>query len=234
MITTPSKENIVVIGNSFILPSIDVDNPWPALLGLNVIGTQGASVDYHCGQIFSAIESGKQVIWCAGSHEYCDPAANGQFLLKYEWKENDFWTEHDKLTWFGTLTQDRWLRRFYIINVLALTGNFNDDDLMIVPLERTSPVFSEKTFKKPHIFTFPFGGLKSVSYFADGKGHINQDAHIVTAHIMALELQNRWKISFNLDGIPLLRSDLAKEYLEFAIKSYQHQKQKYNSMQNNG
>tara|TARA_B100000287_G_scaffold306616_1_gene289744 strand:- start:1209 stop:1823 length:615 start_codon:yes stop_codon:yes gene_type:complete len=191
---------ILLIGNSYSLPSIWVDKPWPWQLGLsNRIEDRGATLDYQAEVIINEPqENYDYLIWLVGHHLRADPRANKEFILPYDWAEGDVWGELTRKLWFKKFTRLSWYKRIALLSVLSVLYHVPQEKLLLVPIYHWNILEHDMLKDNPSIWWhFLFKYRESDP---DGTGHPNQKGHDKIAKEFQKEIYDRWKISLTLNG----------------------------------
>ena len=58
------------------------------------MGASWNNLDAQAEYIIERLTSNFKVIWLVGHHHRVDPRADGNYLLPYEWREDDIWSDH--------------------------------------------------------------------------------------------------------------------------------------------
>ena len=191
---------ILLIGNSYSLPSLWADKPWPLQLGLsNRIEDRGATLDYQAEVIINEPqENYDYLIWLVGHHLRADPRANKEFILPYDWAEGDVWGELTRKLWFKKFTRLKWYKRIALLSVYSVLHHVPKDKLMLVPIYHPN-VLENKLLKDNSSIWWHYL-YKYRESDPDGTGHPNQKGHDKIAKEFQKEIYNRWKISLLLNG----------------------------------
>ena len=191
---------ILLIGNSYSLPSLWADKPWPFQLGLsNRIEDRGATLDYQAEVIINEPqENYDYLIWLVGHHLRADPRANKEFILPYDWAEGDVWGELTRKLWFKKFTRLKWYKRIAFLSVYSVLHHVPKDKLMLVPIYHPN-VLENKLLKDNSSIWWHYL-YKYRESDPDGTGHPNQKGHDKIAKEFQKEIYNRWKISLPLNG----------------------------------
>ena len=190
---------ILLIGNSYSLPSLAVDIPWPMQLGINnKIEDMGATLDYQADVIINYPENYDYLIWLVGHHLRADPRANKQFILPYDWAEGDVWGELTRKLWFKKFTRLSWYNRIALLSVSAVLNYVPAEKLLLVPIYYPNVLEHELLKDHPSIWWHYLYKYRESD--PDGSGHPNQNGHNKIAKEFQKEIYNRWKISLTLNG----------------------------------
>ena len=82
--------------------------------------------------------------------------------------------------------------------VKAVLGIADYNNLMIIPVYRPNVIDDPIIGEHPCIFNYYLRDL--VRRYPDGRGHTNQAGQTVFAHVLASEIENRWKIMLTPTG----------------------------------
>lgn len=82
--------------------------------------------------------------------------------------------------------------------VKAVLGIASFDNLMVIPVYRPNVLDDPIIGDHPCIFSYYLRDL--VRRHPDGRGHTNQAGQTVFAHVLASEIENRWKITLPIAG----------------------------------
>ena len=191
---------ILLIGNSYSLPSLWVDNPWPIQLGLlNRIEDMGATLDYQAETIINKDKQDYEyVIWLVGHHLRADPRANKEFLLPYPWATGDVWGDLTRKLWFKKFTRLRWYKRIALLSVYSVLHHVPQDKLMLVPVYHPNILENKLLKDNPSIWWNYLYKYRESD--PDGTGHPNQNGHNKIALSFQKEIYDRWKSSLTLRG----------------------------------
>jgi len=191
---------ILLIGNSYSLPSLWADQPWPWQLGLsNRIEDRGATLDYQAEIIINEPqENYDYLIWLVGHHLRADPRANKEFILPYDWAEGDVWGELTRKLWFKKFTRLSWYKRIALLSVLSVLYHVPQEKLLLVPVYHWN-ILEHDMLKENSAIWWHFL-FKYRESDPDGTGHPNQKGHDKIAKAFQKEIYDRWKISLPLNG----------------------------------
>lgn len=192
---------ILLIGNSYSLPTLWAEKPWPWQLSLtNRIEDMGATLDYQADAIINEPrENYEYVIWLVGHHLRADPRANKEFLLPYPWATGDVWGELTRKLWFKKFTRLSWYKRIALLSVYSVLHHVPQDKLMLVPIYRPNVLENKLLKDNPSVWWNYLSKYRESD--PDGTGHPNQNGHNKIAKSFQKEIYNRWKISLTLRGI---------------------------------
>jgi len=197
------SNKILLIGNSYTIPSLTVPLPFPLLLKLeNKIEDFGATLDYQAEMILK--EPGvnyEYIVWIIGHHHRADPKADKDFIIPYKWKDTDTWADLTKNLWFKKMTTIKWHYRLGVLSVLAVLSKISIENILLIPLYRPNVLESPELNEYPNIMWDYLGDYRKK--YPDGSGHMNQLAHKIFAAKLKEEIENRWKISLTLKSSPL-------------------------------
>ena len=195
-----SIDDIFVVGNSWSIPSDAAPNPAFALLNLdNRWEHPGVTLDVQSEYIIkNKLVKGFKVIWLIGHHHRADPKGNGDYLVPYDWGENNIWGKMTRDIWFKKFTKMPWYWRTNALFVKAAIEGFTSENLLLIPIYRPNILEHEILQDNPCIWWEYMRDL--AKEYSDGRGHINQVGHTIFAIKLREELENRWKISLTVDG----------------------------------
>jgi len=193
-------DEIFVVGNSWSIPSLEAPRPAFDQLGLtNRWEEPGITLDVQAEYIINNnVVNNFRVIWLIGHHHRADPLADGRYLLPYHWKQEDYWGKLTRELWFKKLTSIKWHMRTNALFVKAVLGIADYNNLMIIPVYRPNVIDDPIIGEHPCIFNYYLRDL--VRRYPDGRGHTNQAGQTVFAHVLASEIENRWKIMLTPTG----------------------------------
>ena len=195
-----SIEDIFVVGNSWSIPSDEAPKPAFSLLNLdNRWEHPGVTLDVQSEYIIkNKLVKGFKVIWLIGHHHRADPKGNGDYLVPYDWGENNIWGKMTRDIWFKKFTKMPWYWRTNALFVKAAIEGFTSENLLLIPIYRPNILEHEILQDNPCIWWEYMRDL--AKEYSDGRGHINQVGHTIFAIKLREELENRWKISLTVDG----------------------------------
>lgn len=175
-INLTDSNKILIVGNSFCTPSLNVPNPWPYQLQLNGIYCEGATLDYQAELIID-LEKDRydKLIWVVGQDLRADPRGDGTFILPYSWGDKDKWDKRSKDIWFKFYTRRSWYKRISLLSIMSVLHHVKNKDLLIVPLFKSSIVNHPAIFKNSSIWREYFGDYRNL--YPDGTGHVGQEGH---------------------------------------------------------
>ena len=196
------SNKILLIGNSYTIPSLSVPLPFPTLLGLkNNVEDYGATLDYQAEIILKEEEiTYEYVIWIVGHHHRADPKADKNFILPYKWTDIDTWGDLTKDIWFKKMTTIKWHYRLGVLSVLAVLSKIPPENIILIPLYRPNVLESPELKDYSSIMWDYLGDYRKK--YPDGAGHMNQLAHKMFAVKLKEEIEERWKISLTLKSSP--------------------------------
>ena len=192
--------NIIVVGNSWSIPSLEVNEPAFDQLGLtNRWEHHGITLAAQAEYIIdNNLTSNFKVIWLVGHHHRADPRADGNYLLPYEWREDDIWSEHVKTLWFKKITRMDWYKRNAALAVKAVLDSSIINNLLLIPIYRPNTLEHKWFNNHPSVWLHFLRDY--VREYPDGRGHMNQKGHNVFAPLLQEEVWRRWQISLILNG----------------------------------
>ena len=195
-----SISDIFVIGNSWSIPSLEAPKPAFDLLGLNNRWEfPGITLDVQSEYIIkNKLVNHFKVIWLVGHHHRADPLGTGDYLIPYDWGEENIWGKMTRDLWFKKLTRMPWYWRINALFVQAALVNATAENLLLIPIYRPNILEHELLKDNPCIWWEYMRDL--TKDHPDGRGHTNQMGHTLFAMKLKEEIQNRWKISLILDG----------------------------------
>lgn len=186
--------DILVIGNSWTIPSLEVRRPWTDQLGLfNRIEANGITLDAQAELVLNNRNYAEKIIWLVTGHHRADPRGNGSFLLPYPWGEGDIWGDKDRALFFKYFTRRSWFDRTSALFVRAAIMDMNKDNLLLIPLYKPSVLDHPWVQKHPSIWREYLGTYRKK--YPDGRGHTNQEGHNIFTQKVRKEIQHRWTIT---------------------------------------
>ena len=192
--------SIIVVGNSWSIPSLEVNKPAFDQLGLtNRWEHHGITLDAQAEYIIdNDLTSSFKVIWLVGHHHRVDPRADGNYLLPYEWREEDIWSEHLKTLWFKKVTRMGSYKRNAALADKDVLDSSNYSNLLLIPIYRPNTL--EHIWFENHPSVWLHFLRDYVKKYPDGRGHMNQQGHNIFAPLLQEEVWKRWQIMLTLNG----------------------------------
>jgi len=194
------SNDIIVIGNSWSIPSQEAPKPAFDILGLkNRWQKPGITLDAQAEYIIkNQLLERFKVIWLVGHYHCADPRGNGDYLLPYHWGHGDIWGKLVQDLWFKKITRKAWYWRTNALYVKAVLADATPENLLMIPVYRPNIVDHELIEDNPCIWRCYLRDY--TKKFPDGRGHMNQAGHKAFAPALASEVFSRWKITLQMNG----------------------------------
>ena len=182
--------DIAVVATSWIERTPEVQKPWPELLGLkNVWGHSGVTIDAQCEYILDNYKPDMNIIWNLTHWNQSDPRGDGTYIFPYDWGPLDKWGKLTRELWFKKFTTSKWLKKTSAMWVKAVIERVGESNLLIYPIYRPS-LFEHQWLEYDCIRDFHLGDIRKKH--GDGRGHCNQEGHVVIATQIASDVLAEW------------------------------------------